>query len=67
MSDGTTTVDPETSAATGDGELRRLEDITPSVIFEELQKGVLGQDQALSFVSVALYKHTTGRVSGNVL
>lgn len=67
MSDGTTTVDPEASAATGDGELRRLEDITPSVIFEELRRGVLGQDQALSFVSVALYKHTTGRVSGNVL
>ena len=54
------------TASTGT-DVRRLEDITPSVIFEELRKGVLGQDQALSYVSVALYKHTTGTVSGNVL
>jgi ATP-dependent Clp protease ATP-binding subunit ClpX len=47
--------------------LRHLEDIRPPVLFEELQHGVLGQDQALRFVSVAIYKHTTGKVPGNLL
>jgi ATP-dependent Clp protease ATP-binding subunit ClpX len=37
------------------------------MIFEELRKGVLGQDEALRFAAVAIYKHTTGRMSGNFL
>ncbi len=48
-------------------ELRSLEDIKPRVIFDELKRGVLGQDKALRFVAVAVYKHTTGKVSGNLL
>ncbi|MFV2071462.1 MAG: AAA family ATPase [Thermoanaerobaculales bacterium] len=48
-------------------ESRRLEEITPPHIFEELRKGVLGQNGALQYVSVAVYKHTTGRVPGNIL
>ncbi|MCP4655073.1 MAG: hypothetical protein GY856_06595, partial [bacterium] len=47
--------------------LRPMEEITPSLIFEELQHGVLGQDKALRFISVAIYKHTTGRMPGNLL
>ena len=50
-----------------DGSLRPLNEITPPVIFEELRRGVLGQDDALRYVSVALYKHTTGKVPGNIL
>lgn len=50
-----------------DGSLRPLEEITPPEIFEELKKGVLGQDEALRYVAVALYKHTTGKVPGNIL
>jgi ATP-dependent Clp protease ATP-binding subunit ClpX len=50
-----------------DSSLRKLEDITPPVIFAELEKGVLGQSLALRFVAVALYKHTTGKVPGNIL
>jgi len=46
---------------------RPLESITPPQIFEELRRGVLGQDQALQYVSVAVYKHTTGKVPGNLL
>lgn len=42
-------------------------DIRPPAIFQELRRGVLGQDRALSYVSVAIYKHTTGRVSGNIM
>jgi ATP-dependent Clp protease ATP-binding subunit ClpX len=41
--------------------------MTPPLIMEELRHGVLGQDGALRYVSVALYKHTTGKVSGNIL
>jgi len=52
--------------AAGKG-LRALEDIRPPEIFTELRKGVLGQDQALRYVAVALYKHTTGKVSGNII
>jgi ATP-dependent Clp protease ATP-binding subunit ClpX len=47
--------------------LRVLQSITPPQIFAELQKGVLGQNTALRFVSVAVYKHTTGKVPGNIL
>jgi ATP-dependent Clp protease ATP-binding subunit ClpX len=48
-------------------DLRSLEEITPPQIFDELRKGVLGQNTALRFVSVAVYKHTTGKVPGNIL
>jgi ATP-dependent Clp protease ATP-binding subunit ClpX len=48
-------------------QLRPLETITPPQIFAELRRGVLGQDEALRFASVAIYKHTTGKVSGNIL
>ncbi len=47
--------------------LRSPEEITPPEIFDELRKGVLGQNTALRFVSVAIYKHTTGKVPGNIL
>ena len=46
---------------------RRLEEILPTEIFKELRRGVLGQDGALRYVSVAVYKHTTDRVAGNIL
>ncbi|HET9767895.1 MAG TPA: AAA family ATPase [Thermoanaerobaculia bacterium] len=46
---------------------RPLIDIRPRFIFAELRRGVLGQDKALRHVSVAIYKHTTGKVSGNLL
>ncbi|MEJ2188345.1 MAG: AAA family ATPase [Acidobacteriota bacterium] len=48
-------------------ESRALEEITPPQIFDELRKGVLGQNGALRYVSVAVYKHTTGKVPGNIL
>lgn len=48
-------------------ELRPLLDIKPPTIFEKLQQGVLGQDRALRYVAVAIYKHTTGKVPGNLL
>ena len=41
--------------------------ITPKVLFEELRRGVLGQDRALRFASVAIHKHLLGKVSGNIL
>jgi ATP-dependent Clp protease ATP-binding subunit ClpX len=41
--------------------------ITPKVLFDELQRGVLGQERALRFVSVAIHKHVLGKVSGNIL
>ncbi len=50
-----------------DKSLRSLEEITPPQIFVELNKGVLGQNTALRFASVAVYKHTTGKVPGNIL
>lgn len=55
------------AASDGGGAPRDLKEITPPMIFEELQKGVLGQTTALRYVSVALYKHTTGEVPGNIL
>jgi len=48
-------------------DLRPLEEIAPPQIFDELRKGVLGQNGALRYVSVAVYKHTTGKVPGNIL
>jgi ATP-dependent Clp protease ATP-binding subunit ClpX len=50
-----------------EGDPRPLEEITPSEIFDELRKGVLGQNTALRYVAVAVYKHTTGKVPGNIL
>jgi len=47
--------------------VRDPRDILPAEIFELLRQGVLGQDEALRFVSVAVYKHTTGKVPGNIL
>jgi ATP-dependent Clp protease ATP-binding subunit ClpX len=47
--------------------LRELDTITPPEIFAELEKGVLGQGAALRYTSVAVYKHTTGKVPGNIL
>ncbi|NOZ78279.1 MAG: AAA domain-containing protein [Acidobacteria bacterium] len=46
---------------------RPLAEIKPREIFDELRRGVLGQDRALRYVSVAVYKHVTGKVSGNIL
>jgi ATP-dependent Clp protease ATP-binding subunit ClpX len=54
----------DTLAAPG---TRQLTDIHPRFIFGELRRGVLGQDKALRHVAVAIYKHTTGKVSGNLL
>ena len=51
----------------GEDALRPLEEITPPEIFGELHKGVLGQGTALRYVAVALYKHITGKVPGNIL
>lgn len=47
--------------------LRPLDELRPPFIFGELRRGVLGQDRALRFVSVAIYKHATGKVPGNLL
>jgi ATP-dependent Clp protease ATP-binding subunit ClpX len=51
----------------GDAPARAPGEIPPTEIFGELRRGVLGQDRALRFVSVAIFKHTTGKVSGNTL
>jgi ATP-dependent Clp protease ATP-binding subunit ClpX len=53
--------------SSGGEEQRPLEEITPPQIFDELRKGVLGQNAALRYVAVAVYKHTTGKVPGNIL
>lgn len=47
--------------------VRKLDEITPPQIFAELERGVLGQQLALRYVAVALYKHTTDKVPGNIL
>ncbi len=58
-------------ASTSDGGAlesgRPLEQILPTEIFELLKTGVLGQDSALRYVSVAVYKHVTSKVPGNIL
>ena len=46
---------------------RPLEDLRPPLLYDELRRGVLGQNRALRFVSVAIYKHATGKVPGNLL
>ncbi len=57
----------DTKTSSGDGGLRELTSITPPEIFKELEKGVLGQSTSLRYTSVAVYKHTTGKVPGNIL
>ena len=64
----TTTVEPLTEPGDTLVEaLRPLRDIKPPEIYGELKRGVLGQNRALRFVSVAVYKHVTGEVPGNLL
>ncbi len=58
---------PATLANLPDPGLRPIEDIRPPEILDELGRGVLGQDQALRYVSVSIYKHATGKVPGNLL
>jgi ATP-dependent Clp protease ATP-binding subunit ClpX len=41
--------------------------ITPKQIFADLSKDVIGQDQALQDMSVAIYKHLIEHSAGNVL
>lgn len=41
--------------------------ITPRQIFDDLSRGVIGQDQALQDMSVAIYKHLIEHSAGNVL
>lgn len=41
--------------------------LAPRQLFDELRRGVLGQDRALRFVAVAVHKHVLGKVSGNIL
>ncbi len=41
--------------------------LNPQRLFAELRRGVLGQDRALRFVSVAVHKHVLGKVAGNIL
>ena len=57
----------QSKGAAPEGEPRPIESITPPQILEGLKKGVLGQDAALRFVSVSIYKHVTGKVPGNIL
>lgn len=59
--------DSVTTGGRGSAGGRPLEEILPSEIFDRLREGVLGQDHALRYVAVALYKHTTGKVPGNIL
>lgn len=47
--------------------LRPLLEIRPTEIFQRLREGVLGQNEALRYVAVAIYKHTTGAAAGNLL
>ena len=41
--------------------------ITPKKIFADLSRDVIGQDQALQDMSVAIYKHLMEHSVGNVL
>jgi ATP-dependent Clp protease ATP-binding subunit ClpX len=41
--------------------------LVPKALYDELRRGVLGQDRALRFVAVAVHKHVLGKVSGNIL
>jgi ATP-dependent Clp protease ATP-binding subunit ClpX len=64
---GTTTATARADQAAGSTAARPLESITPSQILTEFRRGVLGQDEALRYVAVAVYKHTTGKVPGNIM
>ena len=55
------------SEASENTNLRSLRDITPPQIAAMLKQGVKGQDEAVRYASVAMYKHVTGVVSGNML
>ena len=57
----------ESKSAASAGGLRPIETIMPPQILNELKSGVLGQDDALRFVSVSIYKHVTGKVPGNII
>ncbi|MEM8931268.1 MAG: AAA family ATPase [Acidobacteriota bacterium] len=46
---------------------RPLDSIRPPEIYREMKRGVLGQNKALRFVAVSIYKHTTGATTGNLL
>ena len=63
----TTTTDTLIESETSTDGLRPLSTIKPPEIYKELRRGVLGQGRALRFVSVAIYKHVTGKVPGNLL
>lgn len=61
------TMSQEETGEAGKEGTRPLESIRPPWIQDQLRKGVLGQERSLRFVAVAMYKHTTGKVSGNLL
>jgi ATP-dependent Clp protease ATP-binding subunit ClpX len=58
---------PEIEIASPAAGPRPLDELKPRFIFDQLSQGVLGQDKAVRFVAVAIYKHTTGKVPGNLL
>lgn len=39
----------------------------PEDIYQELKKSVIGQDEALKFIAVSIFKHTVGEKFGNLL
>ena len=47
--------------------MSQLKNFLPKKIFEFLRKGVLGQDDVLEYVSVALYRHINHSRAGNLL
>ncbi|HCF61625.1 MAG TPA: Clp protease [Myxococcales bacterium] len=47
--------------------VRQPNQVTPTEIFEALRASVLGQDEVLRPVALAIHKHTTGAVPGNLL
>lgn len=57
----------ETLLAAPPSQHRPLLEIRPTEIYERLREGVLGQNEALRYVAVAVYKHTTGAAAGNLL
>lgn len=67
MTSSTTGSATETETAATPVAASALEEIRPKMILDLLRQGVLGQERALRFVSVAMYKHTSGKVSGNLM
>lgn len=47
--------------------MSELKNFLPKKIFEFLRKGVLGQDDILKYVSVAIYRHINNSKAGNLL